>query len=239
MPKQPETVDRFRIIAEVDAVELGPLFAQLAKMGLQNIGYELITDVVRFRSNPTKTAGNANDALMAKFLETHPTFRATDLKLAMIASGQTSVQSSTVHGICQRFVHRGILEALGEGNYKRTDVAAIAAPPQETRGPRPKPGERGIDLTRAFMVGKKFFNTTQLKNHFQENGKRPDSSHQCVFELVQRKELKNVGKGMYEVIMTVAQRKVRDKAAIEKKVAAMNNAHAKKKLNGTGDGAHA
>ena len=46
----PATVDRFRIHAETSKEHMGHVLAELTKMGLANIGYELVTDVMTFRS---------------------------------------------------------------------------------------------------------------------------------------------------------------------------------------------
>ena len=45
-PPQPP-IDRFRIICEAEAADMGPIIAQLSRMGLTNIGFELMTDVVQ------------------------------------------------------------------------------------------------------------------------------------------------------------------------------------------------
>jgi hypothetical protein len=48
----PATVERFRIHAETSKEQMGDVLAELTKMGLLNIGYELVTDVLTFRTNP-------------------------------------------------------------------------------------------------------------------------------------------------------------------------------------------
>ena len=51
MPKKElETVDRYQIFAETSIEQMGFVLAALTKMGLENIGYKLITDVHQFNS---------------------------------------------------------------------------------------------------------------------------------------------------------------------------------------------
>lgn len=52
MTKQPPvTQDRFRIHIETSLENMGPLFAQLTRMGIEKLDYELITDVAVWRQN--------------------------------------------------------------------------------------------------------------------------------------------------------------------------------------------
>src|SRR5882724_5600604 len=52
MAKTPvATVERFRIHAETSMEQMGHVLAELTRMGLQNVGYELITDIVTFKNN--------------------------------------------------------------------------------------------------------------------------------------------------------------------------------------------
>ena len=70
MVKQPVITERFRISGAIDVSigEAGALLAALTKMGFQNIGHELVTDVHTYKRNgkraepgPEKTAGSARD----------------------------------------------------------------------------------------------------------------------------------------------------------------------------------
>jgi len=55
----PATAERFRIHAESSMEHMGFVLAELTKLGLQNVGYELITDVVTFRKNGARKASAA------------------------------------------------------------------------------------------------------------------------------------------------------------------------------------
>lgn len=59
MPREPETVDRFKLSAHVELPDMGPLLAQLVRMGLTDIHYELVTDVIQFRNNRQRHPASA------------------------------------------------------------------------------------------------------------------------------------------------------------------------------------
>lgn len=232
MPKQPETIDRVRIFADISIEMMGPVIVALTKMGIRDIGHELITDIITFKGSRKKVAQGETEQRVLAFIETNPTFGvAKDLVPALPGANH-----NTLHTVCQRLAEKGILVRLGEGNYRRSDVKQIAASSPSSA----QPSDRAIDLVRTFMTGKKKFTIDQLKKVFEENGKRPMSVHQSCYELVQLKELKRTGTGEYAVIMSVAQRQKRDKALSKKRAAlarALGQRPKKQRLNGAANGA--
>ena len=87
MAKSPETVDRIQIIAEAPSLEMvGAALAALTKLGFQNVGYKLITDVLQYKHNQPKERRRAapkrvtNAALVAKALKGWDEFTTTELQ---------------------------------------------------------------------------------------------------------------------------------------------------------------
>lgn len=196
MPKQTETSDRFRIIAEVDALRLGPMLAQLARMGVDKLDYELVTDVITFKNN--NTPRGETEKAIREWIADHPTFH-----LAALREGLPHLPATTIHGAARRLVDKGVLVALGDGNYRRADVAALKAPavtPPAAPAAREKK-ERAIDLLRRFTATHPAFTTKEAKAFFAEQG-RKDQVHPVIYQLVQKREIRRIGEvggGRYEV----------------------------------------
>lgn len=180
MPKEPETQDRFRITAEVEPTELGPLLAQLARLGFTKIGYELITDVVTFNSRSTD-----NEAFARSWIAERQTFKLSDLGRHLKDNGRGQSSASYVVG---KLVQAGDLHSLGNGFY--SNLKAIAAPTspaqatEATKPPhrnagksRPVYEKSGVELIWEHFKNRKRipFTRTEVKSVF-EAAQRPITS---------------------------------------------------------------
>lgn len=205
MPKEPETVDRFRITAEVDPTELGPMLASLAKMGLQNIGYELVTDVLNYK-NRQHTIDGYNFALA--WAQERQAFKLNEMGRYFKESGRG--QSSANYHV-GRMVENGVLKSLGNGYYQRADVMALPAPAQSEVAPGGKVHARtGKPAHRFEMNGeeaiwrhvknrKKSFKTEELRTLFTAQGRTPNSVSPCLDKMMKAKLIKRVESGVYQV----------------------------------------
>lgn len=131
--------DRFRIMCEADASDMGVLLAHMTRMGITNIGFELVTEVRRFASNsaPKRFAVTSEQAIRA-YIANNPTFAVADLVQSFRSEGRTSGAAyATVH----KLVRDGVLVKLGGGNYQRSDVKALA-PPKAEKGEKSEKGKR-------------------------------------------------------------------------------------------------
>src|SRR5262245_38209581 len=129
MAKQPEIIERFRVWAEVPKEQLGEVIVAFTRLGLHQIGHELITDTLSFK-NKKKFDVNAQDFLRA-WMQEHPTFTRTEVGAAFSADGRTDGSSYTA---ITRLRESGEIRALGNGNYQRKGVKAIEPPKEAKNG---------------------------------------------------------------------------------------------------------
>lgn len=118
-----EPVDRFRIVCEASASDMGPIIAQLTRMGLTNIGFELMTDIPAYaqRNRHDSTA----EDFAAAWIEQNPTFKLSHLAAHFRESGRGT--SAAYYGV-KKLVEAGRLRSLGDGNYAASHIKAIAPP---------------------------------------------------------------------------------------------------------------
>jgi hypothetical protein len=204
MAKQPiEIRDRFRITAEVESQELGPLLAQLARIGLQNIGYELITDVVRFNKNgPLIVHETTGDECAREWLVEHPTFRAIDLVRHFTDSGRSA---GSAYSTIKSLGAAGEIVKTSPGHYRRADVKAIAPPaaaegPRKRRGQVPKYDIPNLDLIMKFLRPRKRVTVQDVCAFLESQGRNKKSASPIVSKLAAAKVLKHIEPGVYEVV---------------------------------------
>lgn len=123
MAKQVETRDRYRIHGETTLEQFGFVLAEMTKLGLQNIGYELVTDVASYKQR--KANGVAGPAFLREFMKENPTFIISALVKHFVADGRTA---GAAYASANLLVNEGELVKLGPGNYQRADVKALEAP---------------------------------------------------------------------------------------------------------------
>lgn len=219
MAKNVVTRDRFRIICEADAEHMGALLAQMTRMGLENIGYELITDVRSFRSN--KVHDQTPEEQITAWLPDHPTFKAAELVRHLKELGRPS--PSTTYTTLDRMVAAGKLKKLGPGNYSVPGVKALAAPKAE----KSAEGRQQHDVTNKDLIWKaiknrKGFKVADIRELFEKEGRNEKSISPQLMNLIAEKKVKRLVNGEYEVLKP----KAPAKAKAPKKKSAMNGAGA-------------
>src|SRR5882672_8716363 len=94
MAKAPATEERFRIHAEASKDNMGHILAELTKLGLANIGYELVTDIVTFRKNgPRKLHEVTGNDFARAFIKENASFAAIELVNHFKANDRTNVSA--------------------------------------------------------------------------------------------------------------------------------------------------
>lgn len=231
MAKEVVTRDRFKIIAEVEAENLGPLLAQLAKMGLQNLGYELITDTLAFGKNaPRKVHDTKAEDFARAWIADHPSFKAIDLIEHFRENGRTNGAGYTALRV---LVADGTLKQLGEGNYQRADVRAIAGP-KTHGGARQRFEISNRDLIWRYLRTRTKFKIAELTTLLRTNGRPPSSATSLISKFRHDGYLKLLGDGKYQVIKRPKPATPRDKAKEKDRLRAKAARDRKKqaKLNG-------
>jgi hypothetical protein len=204
MPKLP-TTDRFRIICEAEAQEMGLIVAQLTRMGLTNVHFELITDVIGYRQN-AKHEVKAEDFL-AEWIKDHATFRAAEAVQHFRDNGRTDGAGYTaLRMLCEK----KILNKISGGNYSRADVKAIEAGKHTKTEKTEKKTEPKTFSKSAEHVILSFarrnhgrFSTTRLIPAFEKEGRARGSVYASINKLLTNKLAKRVGDaGSGEYVLT-------------------------------------
>ena len=126
LSKQVVQRDRFRIICEADAQDMGLLLAHMTRMGVSHIGFELVTDVRTFGVNtPRKVYDQSAEQTVLAFIKDNPTFAVKELTRVFREMGRTN---GAAYAAVHKLVNLKVLVKLGGGNYQRADVKALNAP---------------------------------------------------------------------------------------------------------------
>lgn len=203
MAKQPEMRDRFRIFAETSSEAMGPLLAQLTRMGLENIGYELVTDVHRFAQNGERKVHNTTGDEFAKtYIADHPTFRARDLIQYFRDADRTEGSGYTS---IRNFVKKKIIKKLSPGNYQRSDVKAISppsAPAKKTRGSAIRYDTPNDGLILKFIKRRKHVTVVEAGAMLKEEGRNAHSASPIISRFAKAGLLKQTEPGSYDVVQS-------------------------------------
>lgn len=212
MAKPPVTVDRFKLSCECEVTDLGAIIAQLTKMGLTNLHFELMTDVATFRQK-TNHAIKAADFLTG-WIKDHPTFKAAEVIQAFKADGRTA--GSGYSGL-RDLVDANILKKLGEGNYARADVKAIAPPAKKAKKAKKAKPQKPVNshqmryvvpnpalIMRIAKRKKGHFTVADIKAAFEKDGRPPSSASPAIKDLLDKKSIKRIADGEYQIIETPA-----------------------------------
>ena len=235
MAKTPvATVERFRIHAETSMEQMGHVLAELTRMGLQNVGYELITDIVTFKNNgPHQTFDSTGPEEIIKFIEQHPTFNISEIVTAFKAMGRTA---GSAYESVRALVKRKILVGLDPGNYQRAGVKALAASKKEMtrRGGKHNVYEiNNKDTILKRIKGRARFTVEELRDHFRSIKRNPKSVSPITSKLAQAKIITLIEPGTY-AWGKVKSKKVANKtrAAVKKKRGAAAQASSLEQTNG-------
>jgi hypothetical protein len=214
MAKQPETIDRFRVWAEVPKDQLGDVVIAFTKMGLQQIGHEMITDMLNFKKRQRHEVTGAD--FLREWIKDHPTFTRKEAAAAFVAAGRAD--GAAFSALQALRVSRDI-KNLGGGNYQRKDVKAIA-PPKKEKSAKAKIGlnkktgkplqrtphkRRNYDVNNIdFLLNRvrerKSFTVKQLQDHFERNGRTAKSVSPLLTQLLAQHKIRRLSAGEYAVV---------------------------------------
>jgi hypothetical protein len=187
MAKPPEQLppDRFRITCETSEAEVGPLIAQLTRMGYLNVSFELITDVPTYKQRRSRDA--SAEAFALAFVDEHPTFALKELTAYFKADNRSA---AACYYAVKKLVDAGTLTALADRNYQRADVRAIEPPATVTKHFAKTGADEILKFSRKH--GSRF-NTEQLIAHFTTQGRARNSVYASCNALLKQKAIKRVG----------------------------------------------
>lgn len=226
MAKQPETIDRFRIVAEdVEPEQVGSVLAALARLGVSKVGYEMVTDVRSFANN---RQNGARDAVLA-FAAARETFRVAEVRAHFEAEGRNVATAQTT---VSQLAVAGKLQRIEEGRYRLTPL--MLSPPVEEQSPNePKPKlKRGVfqvsgaeAIWNAFKK-RKTIRTKDVAELFASQGRKVKSTSGAISLLSNMKIITKKATGEYELTGTVPTFNNRLHPKTKKPTAKLNGTHA-------------
>ncbi|WP_375791151.1 hypothetical protein ACE102_07310 [Bradyrhizobium sp. vgs-9] len=175
---------------------MGPIIAQLSRMGLTNIGFELITDIRTYNRNTPREMGS--EAFALAWVDQHPTFKLAEIVAHFKADNRTP---SSCYYAVKKLVEAGKLKNLGQSNYARADVKALEAP---DAAPEKHHDVTNKDLIWRHVRHRNKFKVADLTTLFREQDRNPKSISPQLQHLVTEKRIKALGDGEYAVLKSGA-----------------------------------
>lgn len=199
MAKAPDTIERFRIHADISQERVGGVLALLTKLGVDNIGFDLITDVQTFRHNGArKDTGSTSERVATEWVKDHPTFKAKLLVEHFEAHGRSA---NAAYGALKSMVGHGFLKPLGDGNYQRADIQSLDAPAKGKRAAtHPRYDVSNRDIIQKFVGRRQKFAFSELGAYFEANGRPRSSASGLVSTMTSDGIFKSLGDSQYEVL---------------------------------------
>lgn len=205
MAKTPETRDRYRIHAETSLEQMGYVLAAFTKMGLDNIGYELITDVAKYKEKAPRANHKTTSAeLIREYVKENATFPISDMIKHFKVNNRTEGAAAVAVSV---MVKNGELKKLGGGNYQSAKVKALPAPAKkaktvktrETSEPRARYDVSNKEIILRYLFGRNQISAAALVEYFKQNERQPKSVGAVLTMLGHQKILKNRGQGVWDV----------------------------------------
>ena len=217
MAKQPETRDRYRIHADEISLEgLGVVLAALARLGIINVTYELVTDILAYKVAPRVFDMTSLD-LARTFINSHHTFKSRELTRVFEQEGRSAPVG---YSAIKKLLELGELRKLGSGAYQSTAVKALAPPPAEEPAEQAEaspPSRAGIapkryEIPSIILVWnaisrRKQVTRAEIVQIMLDNDRPKKSTDGLVGKLKEGGRLKSISEGVYEVIKPTKDKK--------------------------------
>ena len=176
---------------------MGHIMAELIKLGLQNVGYELVTDVVTFRKNGARKVHEVTGNDFAReYIQENASFASIELVNHFRGNGRTL---ASAHKAIRNLLQEGAIKKLSAANYQRADVKALPAPKGKRSathvGPRHEIGNKEVILKR--IKGRAKFTMKELRDHFSNIRRNPHSVSPIIAKLGQAGIVTVIEPGVY------------------------------------------
>jgi hypothetical protein len=189
MPKQLETVDRIQIIAEAPSLEVvGAGLAALTKLGFENVGYKLVTDVLAYKNKRAHEVSVTDFA--AAFVQAHPRFKPPELAAHFRAAGRSA---GGAYYAIDKLTKTNVIRKNGDEFVR---VEALPAPEKKAKAPRGVPNK---ELIAKAIKGRKQITLKELREVFVAEGRNEKSISPILSVMTKNKRLKQTGPGLYAV----------------------------------------
>jgi len=197
--KEPETIDRYRIFAETSMEQMGFVLAALTKMGLQNISYELITDVNRFKTRERKVHEVSAEDFAAAFVKQNARFKSADMLAHFKAAGR---EPSSAYYAVKKLSDANVVRKSVGGEFVRVEALPAPAKAATTRPANPVHRFEVLnkDVIANAIKGRKQFTMRELRDVFAKEGRNDKSISPILTGMVAAKRIKIVSPGHYLVL---------------------------------------
>jgi hypothetical protein len=215
MAKQPETVDRFEIIASVSKDQLGHVMAALITAGIppEMLQSRMVTDVLNYKKT-RKDYDVGGEEFLQAWMKDSPTFHRSKAGEHFKANGRT-IHAADI--AIYRLRDAGKLRALGDGNYQSADVKAIAPPKTKVKAKVKAKNAAGNmrgrtrthydtpnkDFLLAKLRMRKSMTTKEMEEYFVANGRKAKSVGALFAVLTAMHKTRRVGQGVYALVKKV------------------------------------
>jgi hypothetical protein len=196
MAKQPETIDRIEIIALAPLELVGVGLAALTKLGFENVGFRVITDVLKFKQRTTHET-SAMDLGLA-FVKKNARFTRGQLADHFAKAGRAPTNAYYVISK----LHENNIVAKSGNEYVR--VEALMAPAKKQKQKKRMPTQRyevgNEELITNLIKGREQFTSRELIELLVKKGRSGKSVSPILWKMAKNKKIKANGAGTYTVM---------------------------------------
>jgi hypothetical protein len=201
MAKQPETIDRFLITAETPPELVGPALAALAKLGIDKVGYQFHTDVLRYKG---RSGGAKGSDIAIEFVKANARFTHAQMVQHFESAGMTA---ASAYALIRKLKAANVISVSGDELVRVEALTGPAAAPAKAakagkRGGRRRKMAKGVsnrEFIQRILKGRKAITIEQLSEAFTKDGRLPKSISPIVTKLVATKALKRTAPGTFSV----------------------------------------
>lgn len=215
---KPPPVEYFRITTTVSKDKLGDTVSTLAKLGHQDVKFDLVTDIPAFAQRTGSYLKSEN--IFVDWLKDHPTFTAAEVVALFETHG---VNQNGGYSTLYRAVAKKLVKKIDDGTYARIDKALQKS--KEVKSKPAKPIKYAVAHTDFILRHARRnhgrFNLAGMKKLFVKDKRPGDSVSPTIDYMINRKLIERVGEGQYRIVKVV--NKAADQAPVETKETANGN----------------
>jgi hypothetical protein len=198
MAKEPPVL-RFMLSYPINAVDLGPRVAQLAREGITDVRFEVIEDIKTY-GKKVQHEVSAIDYLAA-WVADHPTFTTSEVGQHFEAGGRSK---TGIYAALAGLIDRKVVKKIDAQHYSRADIKHLA-PPKKEKAKDPKSHQNRYEVTNTDFIlrnarrGHGRIVSSRIKDLFEKDGRNRSSVNPALSDMVEKGLLKRVEEGVYEL----------------------------------------
>lgn len=202
--EEQQSSDYFKVFFDIDVNALGAVVAVLTKMGLPNVGYELVTEIRSFGTN-RKYAETGIVTALRTMMDGAP-HAAKDMREAFRAAGR---DTNSVPSVISSMVEKGLAKKTGPGTYRLTAAGVKRAiktqQPDQDSAPAlalPKPQQQSDktagEVIEQLLSDGKPHDLAEMRKLFESLGRQASSVSGQISIMIGEKTITRVSSGVYQ-----------------------------------------